>query len=538
MKHLLTAILAVLFSGNSVFAQFDVGIVLPFENHTRDSNLDWVGESFAQVLSSNLASPRFMMLDRRERAAAFDSLGVPPTSILTYATVYKVAEALDADKLILGSYEYRDGLIQATAQVLDLEGPSLSRKFAESAPLEELMELQEVLAWQILRFVRPAWTVPRDEFLEDRRRPSLEAFENYVRGLLARNRNDQIRYYRTAQRLEPQFGKPAFELGMIYFHDQDYSTSILWLSKLRHGDEDYLEANYFLGLAYLYLEQYERSATAFRAVAQQLPLNEVYNNLGIALMRQALPGAVSYFERAVKSNPTDPDFQFNLGYAYWKRGSYEAAIPHIRAALDEADHPAWRVLYIKCLEKTGQAEQGAVQAKILKQQSPDFSPAMDDRQLEKLERAKDDYDGTSFRQLRLLVRLQTELEHAKLTLGEHVALHFERAQQLLEEGMDREATEELLHVIDYDPDYAEAYRELAGVFLRAEQWEKSSKAAIRFLERRTSAEGYLLLAKIYMEQGKLEEAQEQLDAAVRLEPANPSAAALMEELNSKSVSRQ
>ena len=93
MKHLRVAVLVVLFSSFSAFAQFDVGIVLPFENHTRDSNLDWIGESFAQVLSSNLASPRFMMLDRRERAAAFDSLGVPNTSIVTYATIYKVAEA-------------------------------------------------------------------------------------------------------------------------------------------------------------------------------------------------------------------------------------------------------------------------------------------------------------------------------------------------------------------------------------------------------------------------------------------------------------
>lgn len=537
MKHLRAAVLAVLFSSFSAFAQFDVGIVLPFENHTRDSNLDWIGESFAQVLSSNLASPRFMMLDRRERAAAFDSLGIPNTSIVTYATIYKVAEALDADKLILGSYEFRDGLMEANAQVLDLEGPSLSRKFTESAPLEELMELQTGLAWQILRFLRPSRALPREDVLQAGRGPNLEAFENYMRGLLANNRADQLRYYQTAQRLEPQFTKPAFELGMIYFHDRDYATSILWLAKLRRGDEDYLEANYFLGLAYLYLEQYERSSAAFRAVAQQLPLNEVYNNLGIALMRQNLPGAVSYFEKAVESNPTDPDYQFNLGYAYWKRGSFAEAVPHLRAALEEADHPAWRVLYIKCLEKTGQAEEGAVQTRILAQQSADFSPAMSDQQFQNQERPKDNFDGTSFRQLRLLVRLQTELKHEKLSLEEHVALHFERAQQLLEESADREATEELRHVIDYDPNHAEAYRELAGVYLEAGRLEEASKAASRLLERRESASGYLLLARIYMEQGELEEAQEQLDAAMRLEPASPAAATLMEELNSRSVSR-
>ena len=118
-------------------------------------------------------------------------------------------------------------------------------------------------------------------------------------------------------RLDPRFAAPAFELGMISFRDRDYPTSILWLTKIRREDPDYLEANFFLGLAYLYREQYERAATAFRVVEQQLPLNEVYNNLGIALLRQERPGAAPYFEKAVESDPEDPVYQFNLGYAYW-----------------------------------------------------------------------------------------------------------------------------------------------------------------------------------------------------------------------------
>src|SRR3990170_1132803 len=105
MKISRAMMVAIFLWGTSLFAQFDVGIVLPFENNSRDPQLDWIGESFVEVLSSNLASPRFMMLDRRERTAAFDSMGIPHTSILSDATIYKVAQALDANKLILGHYE-------------------------------------------------------------------------------------------------------------------------------------------------------------------------------------------------------------------------------------------------------------------------------------------------------------------------------------------------------------------------------------------------------------------------------------------------
>src|SRR3990172_1117658 len=105
MKSLPAAVFAAFLWGTTLGAQVDVGVVLPFENNSRDPSLDWISESFVEVLSSHLASPRFLLLDRRERAAAFDSLGIPANAdILSDATIYKVAQALDANKVILGNY--------------------------------------------------------------------------------------------------------------------------------------------------------------------------------------------------------------------------------------------------------------------------------------------------------------------------------------------------------------------------------------------------------------------------------------------------
>ena len=528
------AILLCLFlCGTRLFAQFDVGIVLPFENNSRDPQLDWIGESFVEVLSSDLASARLLMQGRRERAAAFDTLGIPNTSILSDATIYKVAQTLDATKVILGHFDYNNGVFQAAARVLDMDGPSLSKEFSESGPLAKLIELQTGLAWQILRFLRPDLEISKSEFIAERPGPRLEAFENYLRGLITKNRADQIRYFRNAVRLDPQFAKPAFELGMIYFHNRDYPTSVLWLTKVRRGDADYLEANYFLGLAYLYMEEYERSAADFRVVAQQLPLNEVYNNLAIALMRQDRPGAIAYFEKAIESQPADPDFQFNMGYAFWKQERYAQAIPYLRKALQNASHPAWRVIYLQCLEKIGQKEEAARQQRLLQQQSPEWSQVRDSRQLQKLERPKDNYDGASFRQLRMLMQVQTELKHSKLPLEEHIALHFQEAHRLLEEGFDRQATEELQKVIDYDPENVEAYLEQARIDVKAGRLEDAFTALNHSLRRRETADGYLQLAKIYLVQGKLDEAQAKLNAALRLEPSSTEASTLMQELNSK-----
>lgn len=525
-------VLALLITGSNLFAQFRVGLVLPFENNSRDAKLDWISESFAETLASDLASPRFLMIDRRERATAFDKLGIPASNILSDATIYKVADVLDADQVILGHYEYKDNLFSASAQVLDMQGPSLSKTFTESGPLASLLELQTGLSWQVQQFLRPGFPLSKEEYLAERKAPRLDAFENYLRGLLAKDKGQQVRYFRAAQRLDPAFTKPAFELGMSYFQDHDYPTSVLWLSKLRRTDPDYLEANYFLGLAYLYQERYEPSAAAFRVVEQQLPLNEVYNNLGIALARQDRPGAVQYFEKAAQSNPADPDYQFNLGYALWQRGDFLQAGKHLHSALENANTPLWRALYIECLQKAGQKEEAQRQQQLLP-----ASYVSGSLKFENLERPKDTYDGSSFRQLRRLVQLQEELKHSKLTLREHADVHYQGALAALEAGSERQAVDELEMVIDFDPEDARAYLQLAAIHLKAGRLEDAMKSAERALEWDKTPEGYVLLARIFLAQGKMGEAQARLDDATRLDPSNTAAASLQAEINLRSLPR-
>ncbi len=538
MKVLRAAVLAAFLTGSLAGAQVDVGLVLPFENNTRDPHLDWIGESFVEVLSPHLASSRLLMFDRRDRAAAFDALGIPANAgILSNATIYKVAQALDAGKVVLGDYDSRDGVLTVTARVLDrvleINGPSFSPEFTESGPLEGLFAIQAGLAWQIQRWLRPNFSVSREQYVRERPGPRLDAFENYLRGLEATDRAQQFGYFRAASRLDPRFAAPAFELGMISFRDRDFPTSILWLTKMQRGDPDYLEANFFLGLAHLYREQYERAAAAFRVVEQQLPLNEVYNNLGIALLRQDRPGAVPYFEKAVQSDPRDPVYRFNLGYAYWKRGSFPEAIPHLQAALAQDRSAESRALYIQCLEKTGQIEESQRQAALLQEQYPDWGAAPNANRLEKLERPKETYDGASFRQLRMLIEIQAELKHSRLPLSEHVALHYQQAEAFLQRGADREATEELHHVIDFDPEEVDAYRDLARIYHKAGRWDEAARALSFPIQREPDFQDYLLLARIYMEQGKLDDARTELDSALRLDPASAAAAALREELDSK-----
>ena len=95
-------------------------LVFPFENLSSRSDLGWMSESFAEILSSRLAGPRRYVLGRDERNAAFSRQGLPLGTPVTLASEYKVAETLGLDWALLGSFKVEGDRLTARARLLDL----------------------------------------------------------------------------------------------------------------------------------------------------------------------------------------------------------------------------------------------------------------------------------------------------------------------------------------------------------------------------------------------------------------------------------
>ena len=154
-------------------AQAATYLVLPFFNVSKNPNLDWIGESLAESVREALASEGLMALDRDDRIEAYSRLSLRPYALLTKASVIKIGEELDAEQVIFGQYEVKPvpdsgskslGSLQITARVLDLKHTKQGPEFREVGALEDLAALQEHLAWQSLRYLKPSsapsWTKP------------------------------------------------------------------------------------------------------------------------------------------------------------------------------------------------------------------------------------------------------------------------------------------------------------------------------------------------------------------------------------------
>jgi tetratricopeptide (TPR) repeat protein len=69
-------------------------------------------------------------------------------------------------------------------------------------------------------------------------------------------------------------------------------------------------------------------------VAQLLPMNEVYNDLGAAENRLDQPVAIDDFRRAVDGDQNDTTYLFNLGAALLKNNYFEEATKRLEAVLE------------------------------------------------------------------------------------------------------------------------------------------------------------------------------------------------------------
>lgn len=393
MRRLLP--LALILLALAIPGRADTILVLPFFNDSSSASVDWISVSISHTISEALVSRGLLVLDREDREEVYRRLSIRPTAHLTHASVIRVAEALDATQVIYGEFEVTSvaaapgapdapasrGTLRISAYLLDMERMRAGPEFLESGALEDLAQLQAHLAWQVLRFLAPELTPSAEQFLSERPPVRLDAMENYTRGLLATNTEQKHRYFTQAVRLDERFSQPRFELGRLYWANKEYRFAADWLARVKPAGQRYLEATYLLGLCRYFLGDYAGAQAAFERVAESVPLNEVFNDLGAAQSKRNLPAALENFRKALEGDPADPDYHFNVGYALWKREEFAAAADSFRAVLDRNPEDTLATMMLgRCLGKKG--------------------PRAGDPKSEGLERVKLNYEEGAYRQLK------------------------------------------------------------------------------------------------------------------------------------------
>lgn len=478
-------------------------VVIPFANSSPTPGLEWLGESFPETFHQQLNSPVLYIVSLEERLRAYDRQGVPAGVHASRAVLYRIAEQLDVDYAVLGSYRYDGTRLTANAQLLDMRAPRLLPEVTESAPLAELATLQSALAWDLLRLIRTDFSVPKDKYIASASPMRLDALENYVRGMLATTAEEKVQHYREAVRLNPNYAEAWLELGKTYYAQHEYEAAMTALGQIQSSSAVAREANFYLGLAAYAHGDFGKSESAFGFVAARLPLAEVYNNLGVVAARRGQKKPADYFERAIQNDPSDADYHFNLAVTLAQAGDRAGAVRELRATLDRRPNDSEaKVSLDSLLPATGRVIPSSAMAKV------------------DVERIKHTYQEDAFRQMTTQMGSWAEQRFMLADPRTHARYHVELGKELLAHGFTSEAEAEFRHAAAVDPSSTAPLTALAEDYDERGEAREARAEAEAALRIRESAEAYLILARLDLREDRMEAAAEDIDHVLQLEPGN------------------
>lgn len=488
-------------------------LVLPFDNHSAQPNVEWMGESAPEILNRRFASAGFLPIGRGDRLYALDHLGLPLNFRPSRASTLRLAQMLDADFIVLGSYSVANNRFSVSAQILDVHGLKLSPAMNEQGDLVRMLDVLNTLAWKIVKQLDPKYLVAEQTFVAASSNLHLDAFEKYVRGISETSIPAQIRELKEAVRISPEMTPAWLALGKAYFNNEQYDLAATTLAKVPSSDQLGLEAGFYRGLAYFNTGRYVQAEESFASVGKLLPLPEVVNNQGVAASRHGRDGAPQ-FQQAVASDPNDADYHFNLAVAMQRKGDTAGATKEIA----------------QCLKLHPSDSEAQMIASGLKTGGIRFGEASGAALDQPLERIKRSYNEASFRQAAFELEQMQQMQLETMAPAARANSLTQQGTNYLNRGLVLEAEREFQAAAAADSSNALAHAGLAQVRERSGEPEAARQEAENSLKLAPNVPAYLVLARLDLAANRLPEAATDVSKALKVDANNPAAKGMKQAL--------
>jgi tetratricopeptide (TPR) repeat protein len=546
-KRILSAIFLSLFF--SIIARAGVAtdtiIIMPFENSAGRPEYNWVGESFSASLADLLDKPGLVAIRPEERNVAYKQEGLPPTAILTRATMIKIAERAGANLVVMGTYrvagEGRESTITITARVVDIrEGRLVGREFNRGGAMIELQRLQGDLAYEILYQQNPALPFSRDQITAQASEAPIGAYENYIKGTLTRDREARIEFLERAikefsEKTKGQYLPAIFELGRIYYEAGDYKEALQHLSLINDKDTRYDETQFYLGVAQEQLGQTDKAIATLEKLAPQLPLYEVYNNIGVMHLRQRkYQESINHLKPASDAAPRDTDTLFNLGYAYYLIKDYANAVATFKKEVEKrpSDGEAYYILS-KAQAALGDQAAAVESSNQAKKLLPAFAQ-WETKGIPTVARTKTTFSKANYYRYKRDKDERLTADTVGSSQPPQADQLFEAARTAFYAGRDEETLAQLAKLLQTAPQNHEAHLLMGRVYERRGDFDRAVnalKAAIFWNPKLVSA--HVLLGRIAVFKNDCAGAQASAAKALQAAPNDPDAQALRQSIEQK-----
>jgi len=495
-------------------------LVMPFENVTREGRIFWLTEAAAVLITDDLNALGAAAITRVERQQAFERLQVPPSAALTDATVIRIAQLVGAAQVVLGSLQLENESLVVRARSIALDTGRVQVDATGRGPLAGLFATFERIARRI--------ALPSTKSQGDivALQPPMAAFEAYIKGLLAETPATAIDYLNAALAVQPAFDRARLALWDVYDAQGDHDHALAAVEPVSADSPYGRRARFLAGLSQIYLGNNDGAFATFKALADVQATPNVLNNLGVVQLRRGgapdTGRATYYFTRAANADPDDPDFAFNLGYAYWQDRDQQAAIYWLREAVrrNPADGDAHFVL-ASALAAGGSPAESARERELARRLSSSYEPDKrpgGEAVPKGLERLKNEVELPHARGVESRIASSEQRNQVELA-----AFYLDRGRRLYAQELDRDALVELNRAVYLSPYLAGAHQLLGRIYLRNGRVHEAIDALKIALWSAESAEAHAVLGEAFRQAQDPDAARAEAARALALDPASEEA---------------
>jgi adenylate cyclase len=359
--------------------------VLPFDNLSSDPEQEFFADGIVEDLITSLS--RFPWLFVIARNSSFTYKG-------QHVSVKKVAAELGVRYVVEGSVRSSPSRLRVTVQLIDATRDNHVWAENYDRPTGDLFDLQDEITRSITGVLVPALGTAERERTTRNRRPNLDAWQAYQRGL--------IHFYRPYSHEDHAEARRMFDLALERdpgFSDAHAMTALMCiyaaitglssydagtqelaaeameaaLKAVQYGDSNAL-AHLALARAYSLSGDFDAGVAEGKVAVRLNPnLALAHHELGFILVEaEQYMEACRCFDHALQLSPNDPsrwNFHQLKAVARYAAGTYEDAIPGFKDAMRLRPKAFWPWVFMSaCLSAMGrmdEARDALVEAKKL-----------------------------------------------------------------------------------------------------------------------------------------------------------------------------
>lgn len=275
--------------------------ILPFQNTSGDSSLDWLGPSLADMLRTEVGQSSHLHTVPSDRIhQIFHDLRIVPDASYDSDTLSQVAAFTNADRMVWGQYVRAGGKIRVDATLRDVKRQQSVALSVEAPSENGILSAVDQLARQIQESLTLAPGMVK-ELRATAFKPSsqsVEALRDFSEGselVRAGKQMDALAKFQAATKADPGFALAFARLAQTYSH-------------LGYGKEA------------------EQAASQAADLSDNLPPQEKYRVKAVdAMVSNDQAKAIRAYENLLKISPEDTEVQFNLAELLEAAGQFKSA---------------------------------------------------------------------------------------------------------------------------------------------------------------------------------------------------------------------